>query len=71
MNKISINDFSFRLNSYGCYVVTYTSPKTKTKYCRRTTDMQLIDLTKNAEYPKIIDLNRLKKLCKSKPTFMV
>jgi len=63
--SISISDFSFQLAGYGHYKVTYTSPVTGKKWTKTTNDMPLIDDTKNADEPKIKDLNILKSVCKS------
>ena len=61
---ISISDFIFTFIGYGKYKVTYTSPKTNVYWTTITTDMHLIDATRNAEQPMTKDLNRLKELCK-------
>jgi len=63
--KIKITDFTFRFVGYGCYSVTYQSPVTLKCYSIRTTNMPLIDATKNSEAPKIKDLNTLKYICKN------
>ena len=63
--KISISDFHFKFSGYGHYIVTYTSPKTGKQWKATTTNMPLIDATKNAETPKIKDLIRLKFTCKN------
>jgi len=63
--SISLSDFSFRFVSYGRYEVVYCSPVTGKQWKCTTTDMQLIDATKNEEYPKIKDLNILKRVCKA------
>jgi hypothetical protein len=62
--KISINDFDFYFTGYGRYKVRYTSPSTKKQWVAITTDMELIDWTKNADEIKIKDLIRLKRFCK-------
>lgn len=64
-NKISISDFNFKPSGYGHYWVEYVSPITGKKWSTITSNMPLIDATKNAEYPKIKDLNNLKSLCKN------
>lgn len=64
-NRISITDFTFKFKSYGRYFIAYQSPITGETWCNFTTDMPLIDATKNCDYPKIMHLNKLKKLCKS------
>jgi hypothetical protein len=63
--SISISDFSFRLFGYGRYKVTYTSPTTGKTWTAVTTDMSLIDATKNAREPKKSDLEALKRVCKN------
>lgn len=64
MKKISIYDFSFKFAGYGHYEVTYTSPKTRKTWTTVTTDMDLIDRTKNSDEPKVKHLNELKRICK-------
>lgn len=63
--NISISDFSFNFQGRGAYIVTYTSPVTRKQWTTRTTDMPLIDETKNADEPKVKDLVRLKNACKN------
>jgi hypothetical protein len=63
--KISRTDFRFIPSGYGHYKVTYTSPRTGKQWSRTTTDMQLIDATKNSDSPKIADLNSMKSFCKN------
>lgn len=58
------SDFTFTQRGYGRYDVTYTSSKTGKSYGCSTTDMSIIDATKNEDSPKQKDLNHLKKLCK-------
>lgn len=62
---ISISDFRFTPNGYGSYIVKYTSPITDKHWICSTNDMPLIDNTKNAAYPKIKDLEILKRRCKA------
>jgi len=62
--QIKLSDFDFNFKGYGMYEVTYTSPLTGKQWSARITDMTLIDATKNAESPKIKDLEVLKKICK-------
>ena len=62
--KISISDFNFKMAGYGHYTVTFTSQKTGKEWTTTTNNMPLIDATKNADYPKVKDLNNLKSLCK-------
>ena len=63
--KISKSDFRFITAGYGCYIVTYTSPATGEQWTTRTTDMPLIDATKNSDEPKRKDLETLKRICKN------
>ena len=63
--KIDISDFQFQFSGYGHYKVTYTSPLTFKSWEKVTSNMPLIDATKNAENPKRCDLEDLKRLCKS------
>lgn len=62
--KTTINDFRFEFTGYGHYKVTYTSPTTGKQWTKTTTDMPLIDATKNADDPKRCDLEQLKRVCK-------
>ncbi len=62
--SISISDFYFEFLGRGAYNVTYTSPVTGKKWTNRTTNMPLIDVTKNADTPKKCDLEQLKRACK-------
>jgi hypothetical protein len=64
-NSISLTDFRFSPSGYGHYRVTYTSPVTGKSWSTVTSDMPLIDATKNADYPKVTDLNRLRYACKN------
>ena len=60
-----MRDFNFKIQGYGAYLVEYTSPKTGKTWSKRITDMQVIDATKNAEYPKNKDIEQLKRMVKS------
>lgn len=64
-NSISLSDFTFKFSGYGHYKVTYTSPKTGRQWTRITSNMPLIDATKNEDFPKKSDLNELKRMCKN------
>lgn len=68
-NTINISDFSFMPSGYGHYQVTYTSPVTGKSWTIVTSNMPLIDATKNADEPKKKDLNYLKSICKVAPLF--
>lgn len=63
--KENINNFTFTFSGYGHYKVLYTSPLTGKEWSKTTNNMQLIDLTKNAEEPKQKDLKELKRLIKA------
>ena len=63
--NISLVDFDFRFTGYGHYKVTYRSPVTGKEWTKTTTNMPLIDLTKNAESPKKVDLIHLRRLVKA------
>ncbi len=62
--KTSISDFDFIPSGYGHYKVTYTSPVTGKAWTATTSDMPLIDATKNSDGSKVSDLVKLKKVCK-------
>lgn len=64
-NLIKLSDFRFELAGYGHYKVTYTSPSTGKTWTATTSEMRLIDATKNEENPKQTDLIKLKKICKA------
>ena len=65
--KTKISDFSFVPSDYGHYKVTYTSPTTGKQWTKTTSNMPLIDATKNADEPKQRDLNELKRFLKYNP----
>lgn len=62
--SISRSDFNFQFAGYGHYKVTFTSAKTGKKFTTTTSNMPIIDATKNSESPLIKDLNSLKNICK-------
>lgn len=62
--RLSKFDFIFIQTNYGRYMVTYKSPKTGKCWSNTLCDMELIDSIKNCEYPKQVDLKRLKRFCK-------
>lgn len=64
-NSILLSDFTFMFSGHGHYKVTFTSPYTGKKWSTVTSNMPLIDATKNAESPKIKDLQTLKSICKN------
>jgi len=59
------SDFQFLFSGHGHYKVIYTSPVTGKKWTKVTSDMPLIDSTKNEDAPKRKDLEMLKFICKS------
>lgn len=64
--KTQLSDFTFKFVGHGHYKVTYTSPTTGKEWSTVTTNMPLIDATKNCDdEPKRCDLNHLKSICKS------
>ena len=63
--KLNLSDFTFVFSGYGHYKVTYQSPVTGKRWTITTSNMPLIDATKNADEPKQKDLQDLKRLCKS------
>lgn len=63
--KTEITDFRFEFAGYGHYKVTYTSPVTGKQWTVTTSNMPLIDATKNADEPKHCDLETLKSVCKN------
>ena len=64
--SISLSDFAFGFEGAGHCKVTYYSRNTNKWWTALITDMILIDATKNADQPKIKDLNRLKTVVKRK-----
>ena len=64
IKKVKISDFSFIPSGYGAYIVTYNSPVSSKKWSKRITDMTIIDATKNSDFPKLKDLNRLRQIVK-------
>ena len=65
--KTRITDFTFVPSGYGHYKVTYTSPITGKQWTKTTSNMPLIDATRNADEPRQKDLNELKRLLKYNP----
>lgn len=63
--KTTLRDFDFTFAGYGHYKVTYTSPATGKQWSITTTDMELVDATKNSDNPKRKDLEMLKFICKN------
>lgn len=64
--QISKYDFLFRPSGFGQYDVTYTSPATRKSWTAHITDMELIDRTRNEDFPKRKDLDLLKWIVKHK-----
>jgi hypothetical protein len=63
--KTQKTDFTFQKTGHGHYYVTYQSPVTGNTWTVNTSDMEIIDSTKNEDSPKQKDLDQLKRLCKS------
>jgi hypothetical protein len=63
--RISLSDFNFSPAGHGHYKITYTSPVTGKQWKITTSDMQLVDDTKNEDQPKVKDLERLKRVVKA------
>jgi len=62
--KTNDYDFSFLPAGHGHYKVIYQSPITGKTWETVTSNMPLIDATKNSDNPKRKDLETLKRLCK-------
>lgn len=62
--KTTKSDFTFLPSGFGRYDVTYQSPVTGKKWRAMVNDMEIIDNTKNEEFPKQKDLDNLKRYCK-------
>ena len=63
---IKLSDFDFQFSGHGHYKVIYTSKKTGKQWHTVTSDMPLIDATKNEDNPSQSNLNTLKWICKNK-----
>jgi len=64
--KTTISNFTFRPAGHGHYKVSYRSPLTGRTWTTTTSDMPLIDRTKNADDgPLRKDLEYLKWVCKN------
>lgn len=59
-NKIQKYHFNFTQFGFGLYKVYYYSTISKIEYTGFISDMEIIDKTKNCEYPKAKDLRTLK-----------
>lgn len=64
MKPNDLSCFSFRFVGTGHYKVTYTTPYRGDYWVALITDMTLIDATKNAEYAKSTDIQRLRGVVK-------
>lgn len=62
--KIEKSQFRFRFTGHGHYLVDYMTANDRLRYSRTITDMQIIDATKNEEYPKQKDLKELRRQVK-------
>lgn len=56
--------FSFQYANYGIWKVTYTSPTTGERWSAGVSDLDLIERTKNARFPREADLWKLGRICK-------
>lgn len=63
--KTEKQDFGFKFQGYGHYLVTYTSPVTLKKWSAILNDMPLIDAVKYEDEPLRKNLNALKRMVKS------
>ena len=61
-NKLTKSDFTLTFKYWGMYQVTYQSTDGK-RYTCTTSDMSLIDLTKNCENPTQRNLAILRSKC--------
>lgn len=66
MISLSIKDFYFFPQDDGSYTVIYVT-KSGRKYRATVDDKELIDATKNAVKPRVVDLERLRSICRQKP----
>jgi hypothetical protein len=62
--RTKLTDFTFRFKNRGAYTITYTSPKTGKTWKKYITNMGIMDKTKNADEPKLKDLELLKYIVK-------
>jgi hypothetical protein len=61
--KIDKSDFEIKPQSYGRYMVTYTSPKTKKSWSVSLTNVELIEIIRTNPSARL--LNYIKWLCKN------
>lgn len=64
MKPNDLSNFTFHFVGAGHYRVTYFTPRRGDCWVCTITDMQLIDDTKNAEWAKGIDIERLRNFVK-------
>ena len=62
--NLKLSDFTFKFAGYGLYLVTFQSPQSGKSWKCMTSDMTIIDATKNADEPLKKDLEILKRLVK-------
>ena len=65
MKPNDLSCFRFVLLSAGHYSVTYTTPRRGDFWQCLVTDMTIIDNTKNAEWTKRVDIERLRNYVKN------
>lgn len=63
-SRVLLSDFRFEPSGHGHYKVTYTSRISGRSWSAVTNNMPLIDATKNADSPRIADLEALRSICK-------
>ncbi len=49
---ITKSQFRFKFTGHGHYLVDYTTANERLRYSATITDMEIIDLTKNEDFPK-------------------
>lgn len=64
-SKLTLSQFRFTPTGPGHYYVTYITKGGRQKGAL-VTDMQLIDATKNSDFPKGTDLDKLRRLINQK-----
>lgn len=63
--KTEKQDFEFKFQGYGHYLVTYTSPVTLKQWRAVLNDMPLINVVRYEDKPARKNLNALKRMVKS------
>lgn len=65
VRKIKKSDFKFLTCGFGVYWVCYFTPIKLKAYSCNVSDMELLDKTKNAQFPKTKDLRELRTYIKN------